>query len=147
MKKLFVFIIIILLTACKEKNELNWNFPKFSPTAALSCLDNSGITIVVKSDIPAEFISTVLSLSYQENPDYEEPAIFYDTNNDIYDLTQIDEYTFQIIVKPFIEQRRLVFYFGSQENPNARPGVVVITCGYQIDDRTKVYFDKYYSWK
>jgi hypothetical protein len=102
------------------------------------------MTIVVKSDIPAEFISTMLVLSYQENPGYEE--YLYDTSTDIYDLTKLDEYTYQITVKPFIEHKKLVFYFGSQENPNARHCPIVITCGYQIDDRTKEYFDKYYSW-
>ena len=146
MKKiLFMLFVALAFVACdKEKDKPNWNFPKFSPSAALSCLDNSGMTIVVKSDIPAEFLSTMLVLSYQENPGYEE--YLYDTSTDIYDLTKLDEYTYQITVKPFIEHRKLVFYFGSQENPNARPGVVIITCGYPMDDRTKEYFEKYYSW-
>ena len=146
MKKiLFVMFAALAFVACdKEEDKPNWNFPKFSPSAALSCLDNSGMTIVVKSDIPAEFISTMLVLSYQENPGYEE--YLYDTSTDIYDLTKLDEYTYQITVKPFVDNRQLTFIFGSQENPNARRGMVIITCGYPMDDRTKEYFEKYYSW-
>ena len=104
------------------------------------------VTIVVKSDKPAEFISTHHILSYQEIPGYSKATIYSDTNTDLYDLTKLDEYTFRIIVKPFVDNGQLTFIFGSQENPNARPGVVIITCGYPMDDRTKEYFEKYYSW-
>ena len=85
----------------------------------LSCLDNSGMTIVVKSDIPAEFISTMLVLSYQENPGYEESINFYDTSTDIYDLTKLDEYTYQITVKPFIDYRYFEKFIKERLNRNA----------------------------
>ena len=78
-KILFVLFAALAFVACdKEEDKPNWNFPKFSPSAALSCLDNSGMTIVLKSEIPAEFLSTMLVLSYQENPGYEE--YLYDTS-------------------------------------------------------------------
>ncbi len=148
MRKILFFIFAALaFVACdKEEDKPNWSHPNFSPFATWSCFDNSGMTIVVKSDKPAEFISTSHILSYQEIPGYSKATIYSDTNTDLYDLTKLDEYTFRIIVKPFVDNGQLTFIFGSQENPNARRGMVIITCGYPMDDRTKEYFEKYYSW-
>ena len=148
-KLLLIFITIFALSSCKEKDELNWNHPKFSPTAVWECLDNSGMIIYVKSDIPSNFF-LVTAIPEGEKIETQEDIVkhhFYETENDIYKIVQIDEYTFQITIKPFVEDRRVVFYFSSKENPSANCAYIIITCGFNLEDRPKEYFEKYYSWK
>ena len=149
MKKILFFIFAALaFVACdKEKDEQIWNFPKISPTPVYSCLDNSGMIIEVKSDIPSKFTYATISKK-REKLEIEEDIAkkLYETENEIYKITQIDDYTYQITIKPFIDHRQVAFIIASQEDPYARPGVVIIACGYEIDDYKKEYFEKYYSW-
>lgn len=149
MRKILFFIFAALaFVACKEKDEQIWSFPKISPTPVYSCLDNSGMIIEVKSDIPSKFTYATISKKREKSEVEEDIAKkLYETENEIYKITQIDDYTYQITIKPFIDHRQVAFIIASQEDPYARPGVVIITCGYPMDDRTKEYFGKYYSWQ
>ena len=149
MKKILFFIFAALaFVACdKEKDEQIWSFPKISPTPVYSCLDNSGMIIEVKSDIPSKFTYATISKKREKSEVEEDIAKkLYETENEIYKITQIDDYTYQITIKPFIDYRQVAFIIASQEDPYARPGVVIIACGYEIDDYKKEYFGKYYSW-
>ncbi len=149
MKKILFFIFAALaFVACdKEKDEQIWSFPKISPTPVYSCLDNSGMIIEVKSDIPSKFTYATISKKREKSEVEEDIAKkLYETENEIYKITQIDDYTYQITIKPFIDHRQVAFIIASQEDPYARPGVVIIACGYEIDDYKKEYFGKYYSW-
>ena len=149
MKKiLFVMFAALAFVACdKEKDEQIWSFPKISPTPVYSCLDNSGMIIEVKSDIPSKFTYATISKKREKSEVEEDIAKkLYETENEIYKITQIDDYTYQITIKPFIDHRQVAFIIASQEDPYARPGVVIIACGYEIDDYKKEYFGKYYSW-
>ena len=60
-KILFVLVAALAFVACKEKDEQIWSFPKISPTPVYSCLDNSGMIIEVKSDIPSKFTYATIS--------------------------------------------------------------------------------------
>ena len=149
MKKiLFRLFAALAFVACdKEKDEQIWRFPKISPTPVYSCLDNSGMIIEVKSDIPSKFTYATISKKREKSEVEEDIAKkLYETENEIYKITQIDDYTYQITIKPFIDHRQVAFIIASQEDPYARPGVVIIACGYEIDDYKKEYFGKYYSW-
>ena len=148
MRKILFFIFAALaFVACKEKDEQIWSFPKISPTPVYSCLDNSGMIIEVKSDIPSKFTYATISKKREKSEVEEDIAKkLYETENEIYKITQIDDYTYQITIKPFIDHRQVAFIIASQEDPYARPGVVIIACGYEIDDYKKEYFGKYYSW-
>ena len=149
MKKiLFMLFAALAFVACdKEKDEQIWSFPKISPTPVYSCLDNSGMIIEVKSDIPSKFTYATISKKREKSEVEEDIAKkLYETENEIYKITQIDDYTYQITIKPFIDHRQVAFIIASQEDPYARPGVVIIACGYEIDDYKKEYFGKYYSW-
>ena len=146
-KILFVLVAALAFVACKEKDEQIWSFPKISPTPVYSCLDNSGMIIEVKSDIPSKFTYATISKKREKSEVEEDIAKkLYETENEIYKITQIDDYTYQITIKPFIDHRQVAFIIASQEDPYARPGVVIIACGYEIDDYKKEYFGKYYSW-
>ena len=149
MKKiLFMLFAALAFVACdKEEDEQIWSFPKISPTPVYSCLDNSGMIIEVKSDIPSKFTYATISKKREKSEVEEDIAKkLYETENEIYKITQIDDYTYQITIKPFIDHRQVAFIIVSQEDPYARPGVVIIACGYEIDDHKKEYFGKYYSW-
>ena len=149
MKKiLFMLFAALAFVACdKEEDKPNWSFPKISPTPVYSCLDNSGMIIEVKSDIPSKFTYATISKKREKSEVEEDIAKkLYETENEIYKITQIDDYTYQITIKPFIDHRQVAFIIASQEDSYARPGVVIIACGYEIDDYKKEYFGKYYSW-
>ena len=149
MKKIlfFIFAALAFVASDKEKDEQIWSFPKISPTPVYSCLDNSGMIIEVKSDIPSKFTYATISKKREKSEVEEDIAKkLYETENEIYKITQIDDYTYQITIKPFIDHRQVAFIIASQEDPYARPGVVIIACGYEIDDYKKEYFGKYYSW-
>ena len=147
-KILFVLVAALAFVACdKEKDEQIWSFPKISPTPVYSCLDNSGMIIEVKSDIPSKFTYATISKKREKSEVEEDIAKnLYETENEIYKITQIDDYTYQITIKPYIDHRQVALIIASQEDPYARPGVVIIACGYEIDDYKKEYFGKYYSW-
>ena len=64
MKKflLFVFAALAFVACDKEEDKPNWSFPKISPTPVYSCLDNSGMIIEVKSDIPSNIFEIAIKV-------------------------------------------------------------------------------------
>ena len=119
MKKLLLILITIFaLSSCNKKEEkIKWDRPQLSPKVS-SCMESEGKTMVLKSDIPAEFIVAFFTPENSTEP--IKGKELHETDNDIYNITQVDEYTFLIIVKPFIEPSRICFAFVSKENPAAR---------------------------
>ena len=91
--------------------------------------------MVLKSDIPAEFIVAFFIPENSTEP--IKGKELHETDNDIYNITQVDEYTFRITVKSFIEPSRICFAFESKENPAARSAFALITCGFELSDEEK----------
>ena len=72
---------------------------------------------------------------------------FYDTgfDTDVYSMTQTNEYTYKLTIKPFNQKLRMAFYFKEIDNPsNMMPSVVLIGCGKEISEETKDMLEKYY---
>ena len=138
-KRLFT---IFAFVACNEKSEEQVKqmvLPDMTPNT-FSCFDNSGMTIEIKSDIPSRLIGC-------DWVNYDTDEDFYDTglDTDVYSMTQTDEYTYELTIKPFNEKIRMAFYFKAIDNlSNKMPSVVLIGCGQEISDETKDMLEKYY---
>lgn len=140
---IFVLMLALAFVACKkeEANENDRYFPIFYPNA-ISCLDNAGMTLEIKSDRPSEFGYAVIAKDEEKNVDRSH--YHYETENDRYRITQIDEYTYQLTIKPFVEKDRIVFYFFNPKN-TYRPGYIVVTCGYELTGPVKEYLDNMHN--
>ena len=133
-KILFVMVAALAFVACDKEEKLNWDRPQLSPKVS-SCMESEGKTMVLKSDIPAEFIVAFFIPENSTEP--IKGKELHETDNDIYNITQVDEYTFRITVKSFIEPSRICFAFESKENPAARSAFALITCGFELSDEEK----------
>ena len=105
-------------------------------------MDSEGMTMELKSDVPAMFVGAVHYLEQQEIPGYEEGTHYSETNTDLYNLTQIDEYTFQITIKPFVEPGRIIFGFESKVNPIDRRAIAIVACGFEFSDEYKALLER-----
>ena len=133
----------LAFVACqKEEPKKERIVPVLYPNA-ISCLDNAGMTLEIKSDIPSMFYAALLM---KEGEKERDDHFIYETSNDRYHITQIDEYTYQLTIKPFVEQRRLALYFINPKDNYERIGLVVATCGYELEESTKEYLDKLHKW-
>ena len=114
----------LAFVACqKEESKENDRFiPIFYPNA-ISCLDNAGMTLEIKSDRPSMFAVASFIKDGEQTNTLEEfyNSMHYETENDRYRITQIDEYTYQLTIKPFVDELKLVFYFLNPKN-TYRPG-------------------------
>ena len=143
-KILFVMVAALTLVACNEKEETQIRVrPTLSPKVSC-CMDSEGMTMELKSDVPAIFVGAAHFLQQQEIPGYEEKTSYNrtDTNNDRYNLTQIDEYTFQITIKPFVEPGRILFAFESKVNPIDRRAIAIVACGFEFSDEYKALLER-----
>ena len=151
-KILFVMFAALAFVACEKEEaneEVKYNryYPILYPNA-ISCLDNSGMTLEIKSDRQSKFLAACI-VNDEEPIRTQEDEInstHYETDNDRYHITQIDEYTYQLTIKPFVEERRLILYFAVPNRPVERIGFAVIGCGYELDDVTKEYLDRFHKW-
>ena len=151
-KILFVMFAAIAFVACEKEEaneEVKYNryYPILYPNA-ISCLDNAGMTLEIKSDRQSKFLAACI-VNDEEPIRTQEDEInstHYETDNDRYHITQIDEYTYQLTIKPFVEQRRLALYFINPKDNYERIGLVVATCGYELESSTKEYLDKLHKW-
>ena len=140
---IFVLMAALAFVACqKEEPKKERIVPVLYPNA-ISCLDNAGMILEIKSDIPSMFYAALLMKEGEKEGD---DHFIYETSNDRYHITQIDEYTYQLTIKPFVEERRLILYFAVPNRPVERIGFAVIGCGYELDDVTIEYLDRFHKW-
>ena len=140
-KILFVMFAVIAFVACqKEEPKKERIVPVLYPNA-ISCLDNAGMTLEIKSDIPSMFYAALLMKEGEKEGD---DHFIYETSNDRYRITQIDEYTYQLTIKSFVEKDRMVFYFANPTN-TYRHGFIVVTCGYELTGSLKEYLDNMHN--
>ena len=116
----------LAFVACqKEESKENDRFiPIFYPNA-ISCLDNAGMTLEIKSDRPSMFaVASFIKDGEQTNT--------------------LEEYTYQLTIKPFVDELKLVFYFLNPKN-TYRPGYIAVTCGYEFTGSFKEYLDNMHN--
>lgn len=135
-KILFVMFAALAFFACDKEEEQIHIRPELSPKVSC-CMESEGMTLELKSDVPAIFVGAVHYLEQQEIPGYEEGTHYSETNTDLYNLTQIDEYAFQITIKPFVEPGRIIFGFESKVNPMSRKALAIVACGFEYSNEQK----------
>lgn len=86
--------------------------------------NKNGATFTVKTQLPAIHYRTLVSLDNQCNTmdcefeNTEMPKMPYEIDRKLYKLTQIDNCTFEITIKPFSVNRDILFDFGSSLSPS-----------------------------
>ena len=125
MKKiLFVMFAALAFVACEKEAEKK-NFPHMNPQK-ISCLDKSGMSFEIKSDIPSRF--TFVGYTYNEE---NNTTLTESMDTDLYHIVQVDEYTYNVTIKPFSKQVGIAFAFEATHNPlDGRVAQSVVYCGF-----------------
>lgn len=125
MKKILLTLFIgFFLVACEKEAEKQ-NFPHMNPQK-ISCLDKSGMSFEIKSDIPSRF--TFVGYTYNEE---NNTTLTESMDTDLYHIVQVDEYTYNVTIKPFSKQVGIAFAFEATHNPlDGRVAQSVVYCGF-----------------
>ena len=128
MKKiLFVLMAALAFVACQKEENKEKNFPQMNPQK-ISCLDKSGMSFELKSDIPSRF--SFVGYTYKE--DNNSTTIIESMDTDLYSITQVDEYTYKVTIKPFSKEVGIAFTFKAIHNPlEGRVAQSVVYCGFE----------------
>lgn len=119
----------ITLFSCNKEEGKKYYLPQMEPQI-ISCLDNSGMSFEIKSDIPSKF--KFVGYTYKDDDDSTTLSESMDT--DLYNIIQLDEYTYKVTIKPFSKQVGIAFAFEAIDNPLfGRVSQSIVYCGFETN--------------
>ena len=128
-KILFVMFAALAFVACDKEEGKKYYLPQMEPQI-ISCLDNSGMSFEIKSDIPSKF--KFVGYTYKDDDDSTTLSESMDT--DLYNIIQLDEYTYKVTIKPFSKQVGIAFAFEAIDNPLfGRVSQSIVYCGFETN--------------
>ena len=130
MKRIFlIFVMTIALFSCDKDEGKKYYLPQMEPQI-ISCLDNSGMSFEIKSDIPSKF----KFVGYTYKDDNDSTTLSESMDTDLYNIIQLDEYTYKVTIKPFSKQVGIAFAFEAIDNPLfGRVSQSIVYCGFETN--------------